>query len=53
VSIMLRVFTWPWPKAVSGKKIYSVSVRYIRSLYPEQGLSDGVRSFCKVYTYTS
>ena len=42
---------WPWPKAASGKQ-YTLYQSDIRSLYPDQGLSDGVINFfCKVYTY--
>ena len=51
VSIMLRVFMWPWPKAVSGKQ-YTLYSSDIRSLYPEQGLSDGVIDFFARFTHT-
>lgn len=48
---MLRVFMWPWPKAVSGKQ-YTLYQSDIRSLYPEQGLSDGVIDFFARFTRT-
>ena len=35
---------WPWPKPAKGKQ-YSLYQSEIRSLYPEQGLSDGVIDF--------
>ena len=44
VSIMLRVFIWPWSKAAKGKQ-YSLYQSDIRSLYPQQGLTDGVIDF--------
>lgn len=48
---MLRVFMWPWPKAASGKQ-YTLYQSDIRSLYPEQGLSDGVIDFFARFTHT-
>ncbi len=51
VSIMLRVFTWPWPKAISGKQA-TLYQSDIRSLYPQQGLSDGVIDFYARFTHT-
>ena len=44
MSIVLRLFMWPWPKAAKGKQ-YSLYQSDIRTLYPEQGLSDGVIDF--------